>query len=154
MPVGQIDIDFMKVAIDEARKSLDSDDVPIGAVIVRNGEVIAAEHNRVEETGDSTAHAELLAIKKAIGLSDYKHLIDCKMYVTLEPCSMCSGAIVLARIPRLFFGADDPKAGASGSLYEITSDPRLNHRCEITRGLMQKECSEMLKFFFKKLRNK
>ena len=154
MNSDQIDIHFMKLAIAEAQKSLDTEDVPIGAVIVRNGEIIAADHNRVEETGDSTAHAELLAIKKAIAVSDYKHLIDCTMYITLEPCSMCSGAVVLARIPRLVIGADDPKAGASGSLYEITSDPRLNHRCEITRGVLQEECSKMLKDFFKKLRNK
>lgn len=148
------DIKYMKEAIAEAKKATANGDAPIGAVIVRDGEIVGRGYNRVEESNDSTAHAELIAIKEAIAHTGYKHLLDCALYVTLEPCSMCSGAIVLARIPRIVYGAEDPKAGASGSLYTITEDARLNHRCEVSSGVLREECSEMLKSFFRDLREK
>jgi tRNA(adenine34) deaminase len=142
---------FMREALLEARKALDNNDVPIGAVIVKNGEIIGRGYNKVEKNMDSTAHAEIRAIKNAIKNSDYKHLIDCSLYVTLEPCPMCSGAIVLSRLKRLVYGVKDPKAGASGTLYSITNDERLNHRCVVVEGVLEKECSKLLKQFFKKL---
>ena len=149
-----IDEKFMAAALDEAVKALENADVPIGAVIVRNGEIIGRGYNRVEKDSDATAHAEIMAIKDALSKQEYKHLLDCTMYVTLEPCSMCSGAIVLARIDRLVYGAKDPKAGGSGSLYNISSDPRLNHRCEVVSGVIEEECSSILKDFFRDLRKR
>jgi len=143
---------FMKFAILESKKSLKSGDVPVGAIIVKDNKIISRAHNQIEKKGDSTAHAELLAIQKAIKKLGYKHLLDCTLYVTLEPCAMCAGAIVLARIPRVVFGATDPKTGACGSLYNIVNDKRLNHRCEVISGVLEDECSKLLKDFFKKLR--
>ncbi len=145
---------YMQEAIAEAGKCSGSGDVPIGAVIVRNGGIIARGRNRIEETGDPTSHAEIEAIRKAVGVTDYKHLLECTIYVTLEPCAMCAGAIVLARLPLVVFGAFDPKAGACASLYEIACDPRLNHRAEIIGGVLEEECSILLKIFFKKIRDK
>ena len=150
----ETDIKYMQEAITEAKKALENVDVPIGAVIVKDNEIVGRGFNQVEKLKDSIAHAEMLAIKDAIKNTGYKHLLDCTLYVTLEPCSMCSGAIVLARIPRLVFGADDPKAGASGTMYSITEDDRLNHRCEVTRGILREECSQLLKDFFAGLRKK
>jgi tRNA(adenine34) deaminase len=147
-----IHLKYMQEALKEARKALIYDDVPIGALIVSDNKIIGRGYNQVEKKNDSTAHAEIIAIKSAIKKFAHKHLLGCTIYVTLEPCAMCSGAIVLARIPNIVYGAPDPKAGASGSLYDITDDKRLNHRCKITKGILADECTAIIKFFFKKLR--
>ncbi len=149
-----IDEKYMAAALDEAAKALENDDVPIGAVIVKNNEIIGRGYNRVEKDSDATSHAEIMAIKDALNKQEYKHLLDCTIYVTLEPCAMCSGAIVLARIPRLVFGAIDPKAGGSGSIFNISTEPRLNHRCKVVSGVLQEECSSILKVFFRELRQR
>ncbi len=145
---------YINEAIKQARKCSASEDVPVGAVIVQGGKIIARGYNQVEKRNNSTAHAEIIAIERAIKKVGYKHLLDCDIYVTLEPCPMCSGAIVLARLRRLVFGAFDPKAGAAVSLYNITSDVRLNHRLDVLGGVCEKECSLLLKDFFKKLRER
>jgi tRNA(adenine34) deaminase len=154
MPTIQSSIDtmFMKHAINEAKKTIKSNDVPIGAIIVHNFKIIARAHNQVEKLMDSTAHAELIAIKKAIKKVKYKHLNNCTLYVTLEPCTMCSGAIVLSRIDRIVFGALDPKTGACGSVYNIPQEKKLNHYCDISTSVLEYECSQLLKEFFTKLR--
>jgi tRNA(adenine34) deaminase len=152
--MNEIDTAYMEIAIEEAKKALETGDVPIGAVIVLNDEIISQEHNRVEELSDATAHAEILAIKAAIRKIGYKHLLNCTMYVTLEPCSMCAGAIVLTRIKRLVYAASDPKAGACSSIFNIVQAPQLNHFVETTQGIMKDESSSMLTTFFKQLRNK
>ena len=143
---------FIKEALKEAKKCLKYEDVPIGAVVVIDEKIIGRGYNQVEKLKDSTAHAEIIAIKKAIKHIGYKHLINAILYVTLEPCSMCSGSIVLSRMKKVVYGASDPKAGASGSLYNIIQDKRLNHRCEVVKGVLEEECSQLLKDFFKKLR--
>ncbi len=145
---------YIKEAIKQARKCSASEDVPVGAIIVQGGEIIARGYNQVEKRNNSTAHAEIIAIERAIKKVGHKHLLDCDIYVTLEPCPMCSGAIVLARLRRLVFGAFDPKAGAAASLYNITSDARLNHRLNVLGGICEEECSLLLKNFFKKLRER
>ncbi|HOM03976.1 MAG TPA: tRNA adenosine(34) deaminase TadA [Candidatus Kapabacteria bacterium] len=145
---------YINEAIKQARKCSASEDVPVGAVIVQGGKIIARGYNQVEKRNNSTAHAEIIAIERAIKKVGYKHLLDCDIYVTLEPCPMCSGAIVLARLRRLVFGAFDPKAGAAASLYNITSDVRLNHRLDVLGGVCETECSLLLKDFFKKLRER
>ncbi len=142
----------MQLAINEAKKSLKTGDVPIGAIVVFDGKIIARGHNQVEFKKSPTAHAEVIAIEKAAKKIGYKHLLDCDLFVTLEPCAMCSGAIVLARIKRLVFGASDPKSGASVSLYNIPQDERLNHFVEIIPNVLEEECSKLLKDFFQKLR--
>lgn len=152
--MNEKDSTYMEIALDEAKKALLSGDVPVGAIIVYNGEIISREHNRVEELSDATAHAELLAIKDAIKKVGYKHLLDATMYVTLEPCSMCAGAIVLARLKRLVFAARDQKAGACSSVFNIVQSSQLNHFVEVTQGIMENESSKMLSTFFKQLRNK
>jgi tRNA(adenine34) deaminase len=138
----------MRLAINQAVAAMSHDDVPIGAVIVRDGKVIAARHNERELTGDPTAHAEVLAIRDAAQVVGHWRLLDCTMYVTLEPCVMCAGALVNARIGRLVYGAADPKAGAVVSLYEVCSDARLNHRPPITAGVLAEEAGGLLKAFF------
>ncbi len=143
---------YMKEALKSARKSLKSGDVPVGAVIVKDGKIIGRGYNSIERKNSPIEHAEIIAIRSAVRKTGYKHLSGCDLYVTLEPCSMCAGAIVLARIRNLYIGAADPKTGASGSLYSITEDPRLNHRCNVTIGILEKECSELIKDFFRKLR--
>jgi tRNA(adenine34) deaminase len=143
---------YMSEAYGEALKSLESGDVPIGCVIVRNGEIVGRGFNKVVLLASPLAHAEIGAINEAILSTGYKHLLDCALYVTLEPCPMCAGAIVLARIPTLVIGATDPKTGACGSVFNIASNNRLNHRCNIISGIMEDECSALLKNFFKKLR--
>ncbi len=145
---------YMHEAIKQARRSLLAEDVPVGAVIVKDGKIIARGYNQVEKRQNPIAHAEIVAIEKASKKLGYKHLLDCDIYVTLEPCAMCCGAIVLARLRRLIFGAYDPKTGAAVSLYNITNDPRLNHRLEVLGGVLQDDCVALLKNFFKKLRNK
>jgi len=144
----------MHEAIKQARRSLMAEDVPVGAVIVKDGKIVARGYNQVEKRQNPIAHAEIVAIEKASKKLGYKHLLDCDIYVTLEPCAMCCGAIVLARLRRLIFGAYDPKTGAAVSLYNITNDPRLNHRLEVLGGVLQDDCVALLKNFFKKLRNK
>jgi tRNA-adenosine deaminase (EC 3.5.4.-) len=143
---------FMELALAEAKKSLKTADVPIGAVIVYDNKVIAKAHNEVEKRKDPTAHAELLAIKKAIRKKSSKFLDKCVLYTTIEPCSMCAGAMVLARVMTVVFGARDLKAGAGGSVLNILCNPALNHRIEIIEGILEEECSHLVKEFFKQLR--
>ena len=145
---------YMYKALTEAGKAADYEDVPVGCVIVFNDKIIARGYNQIEKKKDPLAHAELQAIKQAVRKTGHKHLLNCTMYVTLEPCPMCAGAIVLARIPKLVIGAKDPKTGACGSVMDITNHNTLNHRCEVTTGVLEKECSSVLKEFFKDLRKK
>ncbi len=146
------DESFMLEALREAAQGAGEGEVPVGAVIVKDGEIIARAHNRIESDKRSSAHAEMLAIEAAERALDAKWLSGCTMYVTLEPCSMCAGALVLSRIERLVIGADDPKTGACGSLRNIAADERLNHRIEIKRGVLGEECSTTLKEFFRERR--
>ena len=145
---------YMSEALNEAHKTVQNDDVPVGAIIVRDDIIIGKGWNQVERNKNSMCHAEIFAIEKALQTVRYKYLLNCEIYVTMEPCPMCAGAIVQARIPKLIYGASDPKAGSSGSLYNITDDSRLNHRCEIVKGVLEEECSIILKNFFKILRAK
>lgn len=142
------DICFMRLALREAERALAHDDVPIGAVLVRAGEVLAAAHNERELRADPTAHAEILALREASRAAGSWRLLDCSLYVTLEPCAMCAGAIVLARVPRVVFGATDPKAGACGSVLDVLSEPRLNHRPEVVPGLLAPACGQLVSGFF------
>lgn len=146
------DEDCMKLAFREAQKALEIKEVPVGTVIVHEGQVIAKAHNQRELLRDPTAHAEMIAITQAASHLQSWRLDDTTMYVTLEPCPMCAGAIVLARIPRLVFGAWDPKAGAAGSVMDILQHSKLNHRVSVTAGIMEKECGAILKDFFARLR--
>lgn len=139
---------FMRLALREARCALEHDDVPIGAVVVRGGEVIGAGHNEREVRQDPTAHAELIALREAARAVGGWRVLDAVLYVTLEPCAMCAGAIVLARVPRVVFGASDPKAGAAGSVLDVLAEPRLNHRPEVAGGLLASECGTLLSEFF------
>jgi len=146
---AQRDIDFMSQALAEARKGAAAGEVPVGAVVVLDDRVIAAAHNRPIALCDPTAHAEVLALRAAcLALGSYR-LIDASLYVTLEPCVMCIGAMVNARIARLIFGTRDEKAGAAGSVYDIGRDGRLNHRLEIHSGLMETDCAEVMREFFR-----
>jgi tRNA(adenine34) deaminase len=139
---------FMRLALREAERALEHDDVPIGAVIVRGGEVVSAGHNERELRGDPTAHAEVLALREAARLDGSWRVLDAVLYVTLEPCAMCAGALVLARVPRVVYGAADPKAGACGSVLDVLGEPRLNHRPEVSGGLLAEECGALLSAFF------
>lgn len=142
----------MARALELARAGALRGEVPVGAVIVRGGEVIAEAHNRTVEDCDPTAHAEAVAIRRAARrLGDWR-LEDCTLYTTLEPCALCAGAAVLARIPRLVFGAADPKAGMAGSLENLVQDPRLNHRMELRGGILAEESGELLRDFFRSRR--
>lgn len=138
----------MRLAMAEAVAAEAHGDVPIGAVVVRDGRVIAARHNERELTGDPTAHAEVLALRDAAAVVGHWRLLDCTLYVTLEPCVMCAGATVNSRVGRVVFGATDPKAGAVASLYQVCSDTRLNHRPPVTAGVLADECGALLKAFF------
>ena len=140
---------LMQLALDEARAALAHDDVPIGAVVVRDGEVIGRGHNRREVDRDPTAHAEVLAIRQAAAALGSWRLEGCTLVVTLEPCTMCAGAIVLARVPTVVYGATDPKAGAAGSLMDVLDDPRLNHRCAVVSGVRAETCGDLLRDFFR-----
>ena len=142
------DLAAMRAALDEARAAEVHGDVPVGAVVVRDGVIIAARHNERELTGDPTAHAEVLAMRDAATVIGHWRLDDCSLFVTLEPCAMCAGAVVNARIGRLVFGATDPKAGAVRSLYEVADDPRLNHRAVVESGLLGDEAGALLRAFF------
>ncbi len=139
---------FMRLALREAERALEHDDVPIGAVIVHGGEVIAAARNERELRGDPTAHAEILALREASARLGGWRLLDTVLYVTLEPCAMCAGAIVLGRVPRVVWAADDPKAGAAGSVMNVLGEPRLNHRPEVADGLLAAESADLLRSFF------
>jgi tRNA(adenine34) deaminase len=139
---------FMRLALREAERALEHDDVPIGAVLVRDGEVVAAARNERELRQDPTAHAEVIALREAARLGGSWRVLDAVLYVTLEPCAMCAGAAVLARVPRVVFGASDPKAGACGSVLDVTGEPRLNHRPEVAGGLLADECGELISRFF------
>jgi tRNA(adenine34) deaminase len=139
---------FMRLALREATLALEHDDVPVGAVIVRQGEVLAAAHNERELRADPTAHAELLALRAAARAVGSWRVLESVLYVTLEPCAMCAGAIVLARIPRVIFGTTDPKAGAAGSVLDVLAEPRLNHRPQVQGGLLADECAAVLRAFF------
>jgi tRNA(adenine34) deaminase len=147
-PVTLSDADAMGLALDEARAALEHDDVPVGAVALVGGQVVAADHNRREQLGDPTAHAELLALRAAATAVGGWRLGAVSLIVTLEPCPMCAGALVAARVGRLVFGAADPRAGACGSLYNLCSDPRLNHDVPITHGVRAEESTALLTQFF------
>jgi tRNA(adenine34) deaminase len=142
----------MRAALREAHESLRRDEVPVGCVIVHDGLVIGRGHNQVEALQDATAHAEVLAIGAASNALGSWRLSDCTLYVTLEPCAMCAGAIVLARLGRLVYGATDPKAGACGSVLDVIGERRLNHRVPVTRGVLADECGELLREFFRRKR--
>lgn len=142
----------MRRAIDEAGKAKTKDEVPIGCVIVQGGKIIARGHNLRETSQDPAGHAELIAIRKAARKLGSWRLLDSVLYVTLEPCTMCMGAIILARIPAVVFGCYDPKGGAAGSLYDLSNDPRLNHKVELQPRVLESECSGLLSDFFVQLR--
>jgi tRNA(adenine34) deaminase len=139
---------FMKLALREAIRSTEHDDVPVGCVIAHDGEVLAAAPNERELRGDPTAHCEILALREAAAKLGSWRLSDTVLYVTLEPCAMCAGAIVLARVPRVVFGALDPKAGAAGSVLDVLGEPRLNHRPEVAAGLLAEDSAGILREFF------
>lgn len=145
---------YMQAALEEARKAAALGEIPVGAVIVKDGEIIARGHNETETRKDPTAHAEMIAIRAAAKALGGWRLIGCRMFVTTEPCSMCAGAIVWSRIEKLYIGTMDPKSGACGSVFNIPQEKKLNHFTEIEIGLMQEECSRIMKDFFKQLRKR
>ncbi len=142
----------MRLALAEATRALRGGDVPVGAVVVEGGQVLARAYNQREALQDPTAHAEVLALREAARKKGRWRLSECDLFVTLEPCAMCAGAIVASRVRRLIFGARDPKAGACGSIFDIPRDARLNHRVEVENGVLGEDCGEILKQFFRKLR--
>jgi tRNA(adenine34) deaminase len=142
----------MRAAIREAQRALEHDDVPVGAVVVHDGEVIGAGHNERELRQDPTAHAEMIALRAAARALGSWRLIGCELYVTLEPCAQCAGAIVLGRVPRVVFGTADPKAGAAGSVLDVLAEPRLNHRPAVRGGVLAPECAALLTGFFRSRR--
>lgn len=146
------DEQFMKEAYREANKAGCRGEVPIGAVLVKGNSIIAADHNRREELNDATAHAEILVIRQGGTLLGGWRLSGCTLYVTLEPCPMCAGAMVQARLDRLVYGAPDPKAGSAGTLYDIIRDDRLNHCLQVTAGILAEDCASLLRQFFRKKR--
>jgi len=143
---------FMREALRQAQKGYAAEEVPVGAVVVRGGKIIARSHNQVELLKDATAHAEMLALTQAEAAVGDWRLIDCDLYVTKEPCAMCAGALVHTRVRRVIFGCADPVAGAAGSIMDLLQTQSLNHRCEITSGILQKECAAILQDFFRKRR--
>ena len=148
----EIDRRYMRDAIELARKALESEDVPVGALVVHKGRVIGRGYNQREKLQDPTAHAEMLALTAAAEYIGHWRLEGCTLYVTLEPCTMCAGALVLARVTRLVYGASDDKAGACGSLYQITEDTRLNHRIDTVAGVLAEPAVELLQAFFRRRR--
>jgi len=148
-PSPSTDEQFMREALEVARRSLESEDVPVGAVVALGGQIIARGWNQREKLQDPTAHAEIIALAAAARALGQWRLEGCTVYVTLEPCPMCAGALVLARVKRLVYGAADEKAGACASLYQIPQDPRLNHRLEVTGGVLAERCAELLREFFR-----
>lgn len=152
MAASTIDRIIMQEALKLAKTAFEKDEVPIGAVITYKNKIIARAHNQVEMLKDPTAHAEMLAITQATNYLSSKWLQDCTLYVTIEPCSMCAGALVLARIKRVCFGASDPKTGACGSIVNIAHHKKLNHRIEVKKGILKGECAALLSHFFKSKR--
>jgi tRNA(adenine34) deaminase len=148
-----IDEQYMRIALEQAKIAEENGDVPIGAVIVHKNQIIAKAYNQREQLQDPTAHAEIIALTQAAAALENWHLNGCTMYVTLEPCPMCAGALVLSRMDRLVYGCDDPKTGAVKSLYNIVTDGRLNHRLEVTSGVLADECAKQLQDFFQKKRS-
>lgn len=151
-PTSEEDLGFMQAALEEAAHATVIDEVPIGALLVHKGTILARAHNHREAWQDPTAHAEMIVIRETAKALGSWRLIDTTLYVTLEPCAMCLGAIILARIPRLVFGAKDPKGGACGSVLDFTNEPRLNHRVEVVGGILERESQLLLKRFFTELR--
>lgn len=148
------DLEAMRVALAEARKSAEAGEVPVGAVVIHNGEIISHGQNLVIRTSDSTAHAEIVALRHAAGVLGNYRLNGCTLYVTLEPCAMCAGAMIHARIDRLVYAAPDPKAGACGSVLSVLNHPQLNHQMLVKQGVMGEECAELLRGFFRERRVK
>ncbi len=138
----------MRLALREASRAVEHDDIPVGAIVVHDGEVIGTGHNEREVRADPTAHAEMIALRAAAQAVGSWRVLDSVLYVTLEPCAMCAGAIVLARVPRVVFGTTDPKAGAAGSVLDVLAEPRLNHRPQVESGLLAQECGDVLRAFF------
>ena len=153
-PMSNFDKIFMLETLKLARQAAEQDEVPVGAVITFKNKIIARAYNQVEMLKDPTAHAEMIAITQATNHLSCKWLQDCMLYVTIEPCSMCAGALVLARIKRLCFGASDEKAGACGSVVNITQNKKLNHRIEVKKGILAQECGQLMTEFFRKKRGK
>jgi tRNA(adenine34) deaminase len=143
---------YMHEALQEARKAFNKDEVPVGAIIVHKGKIIARAHNQIKILKDPTAHAEMIAITQGANFLQNERLIGCTMYVTIESCSMCAGAMVLARIDKLVYGASDPKSGACGSVVNLANHKKLNHRIKVKKGILEKEASSLLKEFFKNKR--
>ena len=152
MPITEYDRNWMRLALREAERALETRDVPIGAIAVHRGEVIGRGHNRREADKDPTAHAEMIALREAAAALNTWRLDDVTLYCTLEPCAMCAGAMVLARLPRLVYAASDPKAGAAGSVLDLTRHHRLNHRLHVESGLFADEAAELIRKFFRNLR--
>ena len=154
MDTGALNFDseFMSLALQEAEHALGLDEVPIGAVIVKDGRVLAKDHNRRETLYDVTAHAEMLVMRAACEQLKNWRLMGCTIYVTMEPCPMCAGAMQQARVARVVYGCADPKAGAAGSTLNILDEPKLSHRLRVTRGVEEEKCRELLNIFFKRLR--
>ena len=145
---------FMGLTLREAQRGLDEDEVPVGAVVTQHGRVVARAHNRPIHLNDPTAHAEILALRRAAKKLGNYRLNDCTLYVTIEPCAMCAGAIVQARLGRVVFGASDPKAGAGGSALNVLNHPKLNHRVEVVKGVMAEDCATILREFFRSRRKR
>ena len=143
---------FMRLALKEAQKAFDKEEIPVGVVIVKDGKVIAKAHNLKESKNSATSHAEILAIEKACKKLNAWRLLDCEMYVTLEPCAMCAGALINSRIKKLYIGTDDPKTGACGSKLNLLEDFTFNHNVQVEKYILKEECSKILKDFFKMLR--
>ncbi|MEM1054477.1 MAG: tRNA adenosine(34) deaminase TadA [Bacteroidota bacterium] len=140
---------WMRLALQEAERAAEAGEVPVGAVVIKDGRIVGKGHNQVERLGDPTAHAEMLAVSAACSTLGTKYLDGCTLYVTLEPCPMCAGALVWAKLSRLVYGAFDEKAGAASTLYDIPQDHRLNHRVETVSGVMAEECADLLRQFFR-----
>lgn len=147
-----IDSDYMKIALEEAQKALECDEVPVGAVVVTSGRIIGRAHNMPITLHDPSAHAEMLALRQAAETLGNYRLTGAELYVTLEPCLMCAGAIIQARLARVIFGAFDPKCGAAASLYNVLTDKRLNHQVAVTGGILKDECGEIISRFFREKR--
>ncbi|MDP3596136.1 MAG: tRNA adenosine(34) deaminase TadA [Nitrospirota bacterium] len=152
VPTDELNESFMRVALEEAARAPAIGEVPIAAVVVREGKILSQAHNYRELWQDPTAHAEVIAIRAAATALGTWRLTETTLYVTVEPCTMCLGAIILARIPRVVFGATDPKAGACGSVFDLSSEPKLNHRVTVTGGVLEQECQALIQKFFKELR--
>ncbi len=154
MDENKLKIKYMEQALIEARKAYEKEEIPVGAIIVRDNKIIARAHNIKEEKNDTTKHAEIIAIQKASKKLGSWRLNDCEMYVTLEPCAMCAGALIQSRIKKVYIGTMDLKTGACGSVLNLLEDYTFNHKVEIEKGIMQQECETILKDFFKMLRSK